>query len=50
LIFQLEGSVNIFNRIIEGNFPNLKKEMTTDMKNPTELQRYWTRKEIPPVT
>jgi chromosome segregation ATPase len=25
--FQLKGPVNIFNKIIEGNFPNLKKEM-----------------------
>ena len=26
--FQLKGPVNILNRIIEENFPNLKKEMT----------------------
>jgi hypothetical protein len=25
--FQLKGLANIFNKIIEGNFPNLKKEM-----------------------
>ena len=25
--FQLKGSANIFNKIIEENFPNLKKEM-----------------------
>jgi hypothetical protein len=25
--FQLKGPVNIFNKIIEENFPNLKKEM-----------------------
>jgi hypothetical protein len=25
--FQLKGPVNIFNNIIEENFPNLKKEM-----------------------
>ena len=25
--FQIKGSVNIFNKIIEENFPNLKKEM-----------------------
>jgi hypothetical protein len=24
---QLKGPVNIFNNIIEGNFPNIKKEM-----------------------
>jgi hypothetical protein len=42
--FQLKGPVNIFNKIIDENFPNLKKEM------PTELQIGWARKEIPPVT
>jgi hypothetical protein len=26
--FQLKGPVNIFNKIIEENFPNLKTEMT----------------------
>jgi hypothetical protein len=26
--FQIKGPVNIFNKIIEENFPNLKKEMT----------------------
>jgi hypothetical protein len=26
-IFQVKGPVNIFNKIIEENFPNLKKEM-----------------------
>jgi hypothetical protein len=26
-IFQLKGPTNIFNKIIEVNFPNLKKEM-----------------------
>jgi hypothetical protein len=25
--FQLKGPVNIFNKIIEENFPNLKKQM-----------------------
>ena len=30
--FQLEGSVNIFNKIIEENFPNLKKEMTMNIQ------------------
>ena len=25
--FQLKGAVNIFNKIIEENFPNLEKEM-----------------------
>ena len=26
--FQVKGPVNIFNKIIEENFPNLKKEYT----------------------
>jgi len=46
---QLKGRVNIFNKIIE-NFPNLKTEMPTTYKKPTELQIDWTRKETPPVT
>ena len=29
--FQLKGPVNIFNKIIEENFPNLKKEMPMNM-------------------
>jgi hypothetical protein len=47
--FQIKGPVNIFNKIIEENFPNLKKEMPIN-KKPTELQIDWTRKEIAPVT
>jgi Fe-S oxidoreductase len=30
--FQLKGPVNIFNKIIEENFPNLKKEMTMNIQ------------------
>jgi hypothetical protein len=30
--FQLKGPVNIFNRIREENFPNLKKEMTMNIQ------------------
>jgi hypothetical protein len=45
--FKLKEPVNIFNKIIEENFPNLKKEMS--MK-PTEPQIDWTRKEILPDT
>ena len=48
--YQLKGTVNIFNKIIKENFPNLKKEMTTTYKKPTEPQIDWTRKEIPPDT
>jgi len=29
---QLKGSVNIFNKIIEENFPNLKKEMPINIQ------------------
>jgi hypothetical protein len=29
---QLKGSVNIFNKIIEENVPNLKKEMPTNIQ------------------
>jgi hypothetical protein len=28
---QLKGPVNIFNKIIEENFPNLKKEMSMNI-------------------
>jgi hypothetical protein len=46
---QLKWLVNIFNKIIEENFPNLKKEM------PIKIQEAYripdgTRKEIPLVT
>jgi hypothetical protein len=30
--FQLEGPANIFNKIIEENFPNLKKEMPMNIQ------------------
>jgi polyhydroxyalkanoate synthesis regulator protein len=30
--FQLKGPVNIFNKIIERNFPNLKKEMKMNIQ------------------
>jgi hypothetical protein len=29
---QLKGTVNIFNKIIEENFPNLKKEMPINIQ------------------
>jgi hypothetical protein len=47
---QLKGPANIFNKIIEENFPNLKKEMPMNIQKSTELQIDWTRKEIPPDT
>ena len=34
---QLKWPVNIFNKITEENFPNLKKEMSMDRQRPTEL-------------
>jgi hypothetical protein len=30
--FQLKGPINIFNKIIEDNFPNLKKEMPINIQ------------------
>jgi hypothetical protein len=30
--FQLKGPANIFNKIIEENFPNLKKEMAMNIQ------------------
>jgi hypothetical protein len=48
--FQIKGPVNIFTKIIEENFPNLKKECPWTYKKPTELQTVWTREEITPVT
>ena len=30
--FQLKGPVNIFNKIIEENFPNLKKQMPMNIE------------------
>jgi hypothetical protein len=30
--FQLKGPVNIFNKVIEENFPNLKKEMPMNIQ------------------
>jgi hypothetical protein len=40
----------MFNKIVEENLPNRKKEMPMNFKKPTELQIDWTRKEIPSVT
>jgi hypothetical protein len=41
--FQLKGPANIFNNIIEENFPNLKKEMTMNIqeayRNPNRLDQ-----------
>jgi hypothetical protein len=48
--FQLKGPASIFNKIIEENFPYLKKEMPVNIQKPTEFQIDWTRKETPPST
>ena len=51
--FQFKGRENIFKKIIEENFPYLKKETPINIhirKKPTGLQIDWTRKEIPPET
>jgi hypothetical protein len=41
--FQLKGQVNIFNKIIEENFPNLKKEMPMNIqeayRTPNKLEQ-----------
>ena len=47
---QLKGPENIFNKIIEENFPNLKEEMVIMYKKPTGHQINWTRKENPFIT
>jgi hypothetical protein len=36
---QLKGSVNIFNKIIEENFPNLKKEMPMNIQEAYKLDQ-----------
>jgi hypothetical protein len=48
--FQLKGPANIFNKIIEENFTNLKKEMPMNIQERTELQIDGSRKKIPPDT
>jgi predicted nucleic acid-binding Zn-ribbon protein len=40
---QLKGPVNIFNKIIEENFPNLKKEMHINIQEAHKLQVDWIR-------
>ena len=49
--FQLKGPVNIFNKIIEENFPNQKKEMLMNIqeayRTPNSLNQ---KKKLRPVT
>jgi hypothetical protein len=48
--FQCKVPVNIFNKIIEENFPNLKKEMPMNIQETYRTPIDWTRKDIPPDT
>jgi hypothetical protein len=48
--FQLKGSANTFNKIIEESFPNLKKEMPMSIKETYRTPNRLTRKVIPPDT
>ena len=47
---QLNGAENIFNKIIEENFPNLKKGMPMKVQEAYKRQIEWTTEEIPLVT
>jgi hypothetical protein len=40
---QLKGPANIFNKIIEENFPNIKKEMPINIQK-SRQDINWTRK------
>ena len=46
---QIKGPVNIINKIIEENFPNLKKEMLINIQEAYRTPD-WTRTESPPST
>jgi len=41
---QLKGPVNIFNKIVEENFPNLKKEMSINIQNAYRTPNRWDQK------
>ena len=43
---QLKGPVNVFNKIIEENFPNLKKEMLMNIQDAYRTPNRLARKEI----
>ena len=47
---QFKGPGNIFNKILEENLANLKKEMIINIQIASEYQIDWTRKEIPSIT
>jgi hypothetical protein len=48
--FQLKGPVNIFNKIIEENFPYLKKEMPMSIQGFYRTQNRLSQEKIPPDT
>jgi hypothetical protein len=45
--FQLKGPANIFTKIIEENFPNLKKEIPMNIQDAYRTPNKLDRKEIP---
>jgi hypothetical protein len=47
---QIKGPINMFNKIIEDHFPNLKKDMSMNVPKHTKFHIDWTREEIPPIT
>jgi hypothetical protein len=47
---QLKRPANIFNKIIEENFPNLKKAMPINIQEDYKTPNRLDQKEIPPVT
>jgi hypothetical protein len=49
-VSQHKGPGNIFNKIIDENFHNLKKEMSMSIQEAYRTPKDWTIKEIPPVT
>jgi hypothetical protein len=48
--FQLKGPANIFNKIIEENFPNVKKDMHMNIQEAYRTLNRLDQKRIPPDT
>jgi predicted ribosome quality control (RQC) complex YloA/Tae2 family protein len=48
--FQHKGPVNIFNKILEENFPNLKKEMPMNIQEAYRISNRLDQKNISPDT
>jgi hypothetical protein len=48
--FQLKGPINIFNKIIEESFPNLKKDIPIYIQEAYRTLNRLDQKEIPPDT